>query len=164
MKHGVSQVASMVSAWCYLDNEFGRVLNMGCLETARPASPSSTPVSQRRVGGQDPPLSPLECLIWPCYLDKAPFGYNWTGRNEEERRGQVLVVRMSTFLLFSLCCLNCSTSSHLMVIDLHPKLFYFSFSQNDLCTRNKHQFIFSIDNLNNLATKMANKETLQKMI
>jgi hypothetical protein len=49
-----------------------------------------------------------------------------------------------------------------MVIDLHPKLFYFSSSQNDLRTRNKHQFIFSIDNLNNLATKMANKETLQK--
>jgi hypothetical protein len=51
-----------------------------------------------------------------------------------------------------------------MVIDLHPKLFYFSSSQNDLRTRNKHQFIFSIDNLNNLATKMANNETLQKMI
>jgi hypothetical protein len=42
------------------------------------------------------------------------------------------------------------------------KLFYFSSSQNGLCKRKQNQFIFSIDNLNNLATKMANKETLQK--
>jgi hypothetical protein len=34
--------------------------------------------------------------------------------------------------------------------------------QNGLRTRNKHYFIFSIDNLNNLATKMANKKTLKK--
>jgi hypothetical protein len=42
------------------------------------------------------------------------------------------------------------------------KLFYFSSRQNGLHKRNKYQFIFSIDNLNNLATKMTNKETLQK--
>jgi hypothetical protein len=46
--------------------------------------------------------------------------------------------------------------------DALMKLFYFSSRQNGLRKRNKHQFIFSIDNLNNLATKMANKETLQK--
>jgi hypothetical protein len=50
------------------------------------------------------------------------------------------------------------------------KLFYFPFRQNGLPisqknglpNRNKNQFTFSIDNLNNLATKMANKESLQK--
>jgi hypothetical protein len=42
------------------------------------------------------------------------------------------------------------------------KLFYFSSRQNGLRKRKQNQFIFSIDNLNNLATKMANKETLQK--
>jgi hypothetical protein len=42
------------------------------------------------------------------------------------------------------------------------KLFYFSSRQNSLRKRNKNQFIFSIDNLNNLTIKMANKETLQK--
>jgi hypothetical protein len=42
------------------------------------------------------------------------------------------------------------------------KLFYFSSRQNGLHKRNKNQFIFSIDNLNNLATKIANSETLQK--
>jgi hypothetical protein len=36
----------------------------------------------------------------------------------------------------------------------------FSSSQNGLHKRNKKCFIFSIDNLNNLATEMANKETL----
>jgi hypothetical protein len=34
--------------------------------------------------------------------------------------------------------------------------------QNGLRKRSKKQFIFSIDNLNNLTTKMANKETLGK--
>jgi hypothetical protein len=42
------------------------------------------------------------------------------------------------------------------------KLFYFSSRQNSLRKRNKNHFIFSIDNLNNMATKMVNKETLQK--
>jgi hypothetical protein len=46
--------------------------------------------------------------------------------------------------------------------DAMMKLFYFSSRKNGLCKRNKNQFIFLIDNLNNLATKMANKETLQK--
>jgi hypothetical protein len=45
--------------------------------------------------------------------------------------------------------------------DALMKLFYFSSRQNGLHKRNKNQFIFSIHNLNNLATKMANKETLQ---
>jgi hypothetical protein len=39
----------------------------------------------------------------------------------------------------------------------------FSSMQNGLRTRNKHYFIFSIDNLNNLATKMANNKTLKKI-
>jgi hypothetical protein len=44
------------------------------------------------------------------------------------------------------------------------KLLNFSSKQNDLPTRNKHQFIFSIDNLNSLPTRMVNKDFLQKMI
>jgi hypothetical protein len=45
--------------------------------------------------------------------------------------------------------------------DALMKLFYFSSRQNGLHKRNKNQFIFSIHNLNNLTTKMTNKETLQ---
>jgi hypothetical protein len=44
------------------------------------------------------------------------------------------------------------------------KLFYFPSRQNGLRKRNNNQLIFSIHNLNNLATKMANKETLQKKL
>jgi hypothetical protein len=40
--------------------------------------------------------------------------------------------------------------------------FLFFIEANGLRKRKQNQFIFSIDNLNNLATKMANKETLQK--
>jgi hypothetical protein len=47
--------------------------------------------------------------------------------------------------------------------DALMKFFYFSFKKNGLRTRNKHYFIFSIDNLNNLTTKMINKETLKKI-
>jgi hypothetical protein len=44
--------------------------------------------------------------------------------------------------------------------DALMKFFYFSSRQNDLRKRNKNHFIFLIDNLNNLTTKMANKKTL----
>jgi hypothetical protein len=37
-------------------------------------------------------------------------------------------------------------------------LFPFSSRQNGLRTRNKHLFLFSIDNLNNLAPKNSNKK------
>jgi hypothetical protein len=41
------------------------------------------------------------------------------------------------------------------------KLFYFHLEKT-VYVKKKNQFIFSIDNLNNLANKMTNKETLQK--